>query len=128
MVIIKTRGQHKGHELTINHKNTVTIDSEVVTSDVHRDTGEAGMTYERIEEGVHYVWPQEGDWQLKYTSHHSKVAIECRHNSSLTGNTCGLLGNNNGDKTDDLMKADGSMAADFNEVGDSYAVPKSCPP
>ncbi|XP_070550713.1 uncharacterized protein [Ptychodera flava] len=127
-VIIKTRGRHKGHELTINRKNTVFIDGDVVTSDVHSDTGEAGMTYERSEEGVHYVWPQEGDWWMKYTSEHSTVTIECRYKSSLTGNTCGLLGNNNGNKTDDLMKADGSMAADFNELGDSYAVPKSCPP
>ncbi|XP_070579608.1 von Willebrand factor-like [Ptychodera flava] len=126
-VIVRTRGQHAGHVLAISHENVVTIDGAPVLTDAYIDHGDGGMTYKRDTSGVHILWPREGGWWLKYASTHSVVDFEFHPWSGLEGNTCGLLGNSNGDKTDDLMKQDGSMAANTDEMAESFAVQGSCP-
>ena len=45
----------------------------------------------------------------------------------LAGNLCGLLGNYNGDSTDDFMTPDGRQVTSVDEFGNSWLVPSATP-
>ncbi|XP_070569411.1 BMP-binding endothelial regulator protein-like [Ptychodera flava] len=125
-VIAAVNEDGKRHVVSIKHNGVCRIDGRIVKfSD--QSSYPSSVTYKRSDSGIHYVWPVRSDWWLEYNPAKFRVEVGFHASSSLRGKVCGLLGNNNGDKSDDLKKRDGSMAANFDELGDHFAVPGSCP-
>ncbi|XP_077861869.1 BMP-binding endothelial regulator protein-like [Saccoglossus kowalevskii] len=64
---------------------------------------------------------------LQWLKESSAVEIAFNGQSIHGRNVCGLMGNNNDNPADDLMKPDGTIVTDVYEFGNSWVVPGSCP-